>query len=561
MYNPASALNLSLFERYSSCMSADSANKPKGLEQKWKVLISVMFGIFMIILDSTVVNIAFQTLRREFGASLADAQWVLSIYVLSLGVTTPVSGYLADRFGIKRMYLVGIGLFVIGSFLCGLAPTLGWLIAARALQGFGGGISQPLGPAQLYRAFPPKEQGTALGYFGIALVFAPALGPILGGWLVDLNLWRLIFFINIPIGILGVILGSRFLLDYQVERKPAFDPLGLITAVIGFGSVLYAASIAEASGWTGSTTLMYFAIGILALIIHAVIELFVAKEPMTYLRLFKSPTFLNAALVGYVATIALFGAEFLMPVYLQAFRGRTALEAGFILLAVAATSGVATPLAGRVYDKIGPRMNMIVGFSILCFNTWQLSKIQALTPISYIVFLLAVRGLAVGLTLQTSFVTALSSVPLNVLPRGSSLINSTRFVVQAVAVAALATIFSSSISAEVRAQQDKMQDQQVSSSARFGVCETPGVKPEENLPPGVSSQLASLSGPVAAAAKTKVLLTLQAACQQSISGFENAYRLTFFASIGALIIGAFLPGWPGKWGGRGSMQAPAPGGH
>src|ERR1044071_270035 len=227
-------------------------NKPKGLEQKWKVLISVMFGIFMIILDSTIVNVAFPTLRREFGATLADAQWVLSIYVLALGVTTPVSGFLADRFGIKRMYLFGLSLFTLGSILCGFAPNLWMLIVARAIQGIGGGIAQPLGPAQLFRAFPPKEQGTALGLFGIALVFAPALGPILGGWLVDINLWRLIFFINIPIGILGVILGSRFLLDYQVQRKPAFDPLGLITAVIGFGSVLYAATIAESNGWTGS---------------------------------------------------------------------------------------------------------------------------------------------------------------------------------------------------------------------------------------------------------------------------------------------------------------------
>src|SRR5512141_3349896 len=225
--------------------ASGTRNQSRGLEQKWKILISVMFGIFMIILDSTVVNVAFTTLRREFGATLANAQWVISIYVLSLGVTTPVSGFLADRFGVKRMYILGLAIFVAGSFLCGLAPSLGWLIAARALQGFGGGISQPLGPAQLYRAFPPEEQGTALGIFGIALVFAPALGPILGGYLVDLNLWRAIFFVNVPIGILGIILGSRFLLDYQVERKPSFDPLGLITAVIGFGSVLYAASIAE----------------------------------------------------------------------------------------------------------------------------------------------------------------------------------------------------------------------------------------------------------------------------------------------------------------------------
>jgi len=540
-------------------MSVEAAgNKPRGLEQKWKVLISVMFGIFMIILDATVVNVAFPTLRREFSATLADAQWVLSIYVLALGVTTPVSGFLADRFGIKRVYLFGLIVFVIGSFLCGLAPSLGWLIAARALQGFGGGIAQPLGPAQLYRAFPPKEQGTALGYFGIVLVFAPALGPLLGGWLVDSNLWRLIFFINIPIGILGVLLGSRFLIDYQMEHKPRFDPLGLITAVIGFGSVLYAASIAELHGWTGPTTLLAFGIGIVSLVAFVIIELYVAKEPMLNLRLFGNPVFLNAALVGYVATVALFSAEFLMPVYLQAFRGRTALETGYILLAVAATSGIATPLAGRLYDKIGPRMNLIVGFSILCVNTWQLSKIEATTPISYIVFLLALRGLAVGLTLQTSFVAALSSMPLSLLPRGSSLLNSTRFVVQAVSVAALATIFSSSISADIRAQQDKLQESQLTSSARFGVCETPGVKAAENLPPGVDASLASLSAAAAGAAKAKILSTLQVACDQSIKGFENAYRLTFFASIGALILGAFLPGWPGKWGGRASMQAPMP---
>jgi DHA2 family multidrug resistance protein len=539
-------------------MSVESVtgNQPRGLEQKWKILISVMFGIFMIILDSTVVNVAFPTLRREFGATLADTQWVLSIYVLSLGVTTPVSGFLADRFGIKRVYLFGLAIFVIGSFLCGLAPSLGWLILARALQGFGGGLSQPLGPAQLYRAFPPKEQGTALGYFGIVLVFAPALGPVLGGWLVDANLWRLIFFINIPIGILGVILGSRFLLDHRVERKPAFDPLGLITAVIGFGAVLYAASIAESNGWTGPTTLLAFGIGILALIVHVIIELRV-RQPMTSLRLFGNPLFLNAALVGYVATLAMFGAEFLMPVYLQAFRGRTALETGYILLAIAIPSGIATPLAGRLYDKIGPRMNLVVGFAILCINTWQLSLIGAATPISYILFLLALRGLAFGLTLQTSFVAALSAMPLDELPRGSSLLNSTRFVVQAVSVAALATVLSSAMSADVRSQQDRMQESQTSSSLRFGVCETPGVRPEDNLPPGANASLASLSKATADAAKTKLLSTLRTACDQGIRGFENAYRITFFASIGALILGALLPGWPGKWSGRGST-APMP---
>src|SRR5574341_993203 len=535
-----------------------SKEKARGLEQKWKVLISVMFGVFMIILDATIVNVAFPTLRREFGASLADAQWVISIYVLALGITTPVSGFLADRFGIKRIYLLGLGLFALGSFLCGVAPSLGLLIAARALQGFGGGIAQPLGPAQLYRAFPPKEQGTALGIFGIALVFAPALGPILGGWLVDLNLWRAIFFVNVPIGILGVILGSRFLLDYQTGRRPLFDPLGLITAVIGFGAVLYAASIAETDGWTGSSTLLILGLGFAVLVIHAVVELYVAKEPMMNLRLFANPVVLNASLVGYVATVALFGAEFLMAVYLQAFRGHTALDTGFILLAVAATTGVATPLAGRLFDQIGPRLIMVVGFIVLCVNTWQLSQLQATTPISFIVFLLALRGLAVGLTLQTSYVTALSSIRLDLLPRGSSLLNSTRFVVQAVSVATLATILVSYLSSEVKAQQAQMQESQVALAAPFGICETPGVAAQDNLPPGTSTSLASLSAQAAEGVKAKILAGLKLACDQTMKGFEAAYRVTFYASIGALVLAIFLPGWPAKWGGRGSTQAPMP---
>ena len=542
-------------------MSDAAAAKPRGLEQKWKVLIAVMFGIFMVILDSTIINVAFPTLRSEFHASLADAQWVLSVYVLSLGITTPITGYLADRFGIKRIYLLGLAILTIGSFLCGIAPSLAMLVLARALQGFGGWLAQPLGPAQLYRAFPPKEQGTALGIFGIALVFAPALGPILGGWLVDLQLWRAIFFVNVPIGILGVFLGSRFLLDFRIDRKPIFDPLGLVTAVIGFGSLLYAATLAETNGWTGAATLTALVVGLVAISASVVVELFVAKEPMLNLRLFSNRTFLNATLVGYVSTVALFGAEFLMPIYLQAFRGRTALETGYILLAVAATSGFATPLAGRLFDKIGPRMIVVTGFLVLCVNTWQLSQIRGDTAISYIVFLLALRGLAVGLTLQTTFTTSLRSIPLDMLPRGSSLLNSTRFVVQAVAVAVLATILTSNLSADVKAQQAQSQQTVSVSTARFGVCETPGVKPEDNLPPGASAQLAALSPTLAQAAKTKILAGLKASCDQNISGFEAAYRITFFAAIGALILGMFLPGWPAKWAGRGSTQTPSPGGH
>jgi DHA2 family multidrug resistance protein len=532
-------------------------DQPGRLAYKWKVLISVIFGIFMIILDTTVVNVAFQTIRREYNTSLSNSQWIISIYVLALGIATPMSGFLADRFGIKRMYVGGLASFVFGSLLCGLAPAISssiWLlVAARALQGFGGGIAQPLGSAQLYRTFPPEEQGTALGIFGIALVVAPALGPILGGLLVDHGLWRWIFFINIPIGIVGVTLASRFLREYLPDRKPALDPLGLLTAIVGFGTVLYAASIASDQGWTSGEVLTWFAVGGVALACFAVVELFVAKDPLLNLRLFGNPTFLTASLIGYVTVLGLFGAEFLMPVYLQALRGRTALQTGFTLLPLALTSGVVTPLAGRLYDKIGPRLLVVAGFTLLAVNTWQLSQIQGDTSIGWLLFLFALRGAALGLTVQTTFATALGAVPRPALARGSSLINGTRFVIQSIGVAVLATILASALSPAITNLQSQFQERagQASATQPFGLCETPGVPAEQNVPPGVPP-----------AARPQVRPVIQQACGEYLNGFEAAYKLTFYVALVAIVIGLFMPGWPRAWAGRGAVgEAPAPAAH
>ena len=327
-------------------------------------------------------------------------------------------------------------------------------------------------------------------------------------------------------------------------QEPAAHPIAACCVVSPHAGYMFSGAVAGA-------------VGVLVLVAHAVWELKGAREPLMNLRIFTNRVFLNASLVEYVATIALFGAEFLMPLYLQSFRGRTALEAGFILLGVAGTSAFATPLAGRLYDKIGPRMIMIVGFIILCINTWQLSLLKANTPISYIVFLLALRGLAVGLTLQTSFVTSLSNIHVDMLPRGSSLLNSTRFVIQAISVAALATILVSFLSAPIKAQIDKMQETIPAASTPFGVCETPGVAAQDNLPPGTAASLRTLPPANASAARLKIVAGLQQACDQSMKGFEAAYKITFYASVGALVLGAFLPGWPGKWSGRQAAEMPS----
>jgi EmrB/QacA subfamily drug resistance transporter len=525
-------------------------------DYKWKVLASVIFGIFMIILDTTVVNVAFQALRQEFGGSINDSQWILSIYVLALGISTPLAGFLADRFGSKRIYLGGLALFVVGSLLCGLSPNLGLLIAARAVQGIGGGMAMPLGTAMLLQAFPPREQGMALGIFGVAALVAPAVGPILGGWLVDQNLWRVIFFINPPIGVIGVLLGWRFLKERRNQVMPPLDLLGILTEIVGFGAILYAASIAANLGWTAPSTLLWFAIGAVGLIAFVIVELFVAKTPLLDLRLFTNRIFLNATVLGYVSTVALFGAEFLMPVYLQALRGRSALQTGLILLPMALTGGLLVTLSGRLYDRVGPRPLMVTGFAILLVNTWQLSLLRADTPIGWILFLLALRGLALGLTVQTTLVTALSVVPRHDLARGSSLANATRLVVQSIGVALLATVLVSAISPQVQALQKQFDSQATAQSSRAastGICEaakvafvstgnaqptttdvsySPAPQGQTQLPPGQINALR------------------QRACAENVAGFERAYKITFYAALVALLLGLMLPGWPLKWQGR-----------
>jgi EmrB/QacA subfamily drug resistance transporter len=429
------------------------------LAYKWKVMITVVFGVWMIVLDSTVVNVAFPTVRRAFGAGIDSAQWVISVYVLALGIATPLAGFISDKFGLKNVYIGGLSVFLLGSLLSGVAPNLGSLIGARALQGVRGGIAQPLSVAMLFMSFPPREQGRAFGIFGVVMIVAPALGPILGGLLADWNLWRWIFFINIPIGLMGIILAAKLLQPAEQKQSAHLNPVSIVTVVIGFACVLYATSIANHYGWTSTQVLGFFGVGVAALCIFAVIDLKFVRDPLLDLRLFRERTFLTANVVGYVAVIALFGAEFLLPVYLQSLRGRTALQSGLILLPLAVTAGLVNPFAGRLSDKIGPRLLVIIGSIVLLVNSWQFAQLTADTAVSRILVLVGLRGIAISLIMQATYTTALGAVPRNAVPRGSSLVNSTRFLAQALGIAMLATVLGSALSPQSRQfQQQKRND-------------------------------------------------------------------------------------------------------
>lgn len=486
---------------------------------KWRILWSVIIGLFMVILDSTVINVALKALQIHFAVTTDQAQWVISLYTLVLGISTPLSGYLGDRFGTKRVYLSGLALFALGSLLSGLSASQGsllFLVAARGVQGLGGGIALPLGMAMMFRAFPPGQRGAAFGVFGIVMVFAPAIGPLVGGWLVDQNLIPWIFLVNLPIGILGLIVGSLFLVGGKGSKDVRSDIPGMILAAGGFGLILYATSIAgqQGVGWTSPEVLLLLGAGLITLFAFTIVELRVSA-PLMDLRLYAIPSFALANIANVVGTISLFGAEFLLPLYLQILRGETAFDAGLILLPMAATSMIMSPIAGRMADKIGPRTPMVIGFLLIAFNTYQLAHIEMNTSLVLIMVIVAIRGIAVGLIMQNAQLASLLDVPMRRINRATPLINATRQTMQSIGVAVLATILTSAIT--------------ISVPAIVANGSTPDLT---KLPPAIR------------AVAEQGYHTFQS---QYITGLDHAYTVTFVIAIVVAIMCIFLPGWPGKY--------------
>ncbi|MCA1668489.1 MAG: DHA2 family efflux MFS transporter permease subunit, partial [Thermomicrobia bacterium] len=424
--------------------ASEAVNRPAETAEyddgyKWRVLFSVIFGTFMSILDNTVVNVALATLQKDFRASISHTQGIVTYYALSLGIVIPVAGFLADRFGIKRVYVFSLVAFTAASALCGLAPSLNTLILFRILQGLGGGALLPLGTAMLFAAFPPNERGLALSVFGIPSLVAPALGPTLGGFLVEYVDWRFIFYINLPIGIVGALIASRNLRERRSEARARFDLPGFILSTIGFGALLYGLSHAATDGWTSKTVLGFLGLGIVTLAAFVVVELR-SPHPLLNVRFYQKPIYLLASAVGWVSVVALFGATFLLPLYFQTLRGRTPFQTGLLLLPQAVAAVIAIQISGRMYDRIGPRYVVTLGLIGLALTTWGFTQITETTSYVLICAQMAVRGFALACVMQPTQAAALSVIERDVLTRASSLLSVMRSVFQSLGVAILGTV-------------------------------------------------------------------------------------------------------------------------
>jgi EmrB/QacA subfamily drug resistance transporter len=424
-------------------VNTQGARRSGGLDYKWILSMVVILGVFMSILDQTIVNIAIPRLQSAFGADIHSVQWVLTAYILAQGVATPTAAYFADTIGIKRFYIISLIAFTLGSALCGLAWSLPILITFRVLQGLGGAALFPLSITLIFREFPPQERGTAMGFFGVPALLAPALGPTLGGYLVTYVGWEAIFYINVPVGIIAIILSFLFIREYRPEGQTRFDFAGFFFSSLGLTAILYGLSSASTDGWGSATVLGFLSTGFLSLAIFVVAELVIANrggQPLLDLRLFTNGPFRAGMVANVFVIFGLFGGLFLFPIYLQNIRGLSAFQSGLILLPQALASMVSVIIGGRLVDRIGVRAVMIPGLLILAFATWQLTYISVYSSYGWLQLMFILRGLALGLTVQPLTVATLSEISPRQLAQASSLSTVNRAVASSLGIAILATL-------------------------------------------------------------------------------------------------------------------------
>ena len=409
----------------------------------------VVLGAIMSILDVTVVNVAIQTLAKEFDAPLSTIQWVATGYTLALATVIPLTGWAADRFGTKRLYMTSILLFVIGSMLSGLAWSSESLIFFRVLQGFGGGMIMPLGMTILTRAAGPQRVGRVMAIIGVPMLLGPIIGPILGGYLVDAASWRWIFFINLPIGIAALIASQRILARDVPQPAHRLDWQGL--ALLSPGLALFIYGLAQTSGAGGFGRWQVIGPGLIgiAMITGFVFHGLRTSDALIDLRLFTNRVFAASSVTLVLVIISVFGGMLLLPLYLQVVRGESAMDTGLLLAPQGLGAMIAMPIAGRLTDKTG--VGRIVPFGLVVVGLSFLALTQLAADTSYWVFgaALFVMGLGMGFTMMPTFSGAMQTLRRAAIARASTTLNIEQQVGASIGTAVLSVLLTHEITSRL----------------------------------------------------------------------------------------------------------------
>jgi len=397
----------------------------------------------MAALDTSIVNVSLPAIMADFGASLDDIEWVVTGYMLAFATLMPLTTWFRNRIGHKSLYIWSLVIFTLGSVLCGLAWSLPSLVFARIIQALGGGAITPTGMAMISEEFPPHERAKALGYWGLGVIVGPAFGPTLGGWLTHVFGWRSIFMVNLPIGIVGVLLGVAILKPDKPHaslRKP-FDFWGFAFLSLFLTAFLLGISKGEHEGWTSTYVLTCFALATLGFVGFLLVESLIPDGIMD-LTLFKFPIFSACMTVTAVRSVALFGGVFLLPLFLQQLQGLDEIESGLILLPGSLVIGVMMPLSGKLLNKFGPRLLTIVGLLGVAEFMFMYHTADVNTSTWGVILPTLVRGVGIGLLFTPVMATALNNVPNAKAAMASSMLNLIQQVGGSIGIAALATMLS-----------------------------------------------------------------------------------------------------------------------
>jgi EmrB/QacA subfamily drug resistance transporter len=425
--------------------AADGASAQLSDRRRLTILAICCMSLLIVAMDNTIVNVALPSIRRDLHASLSGLQWTIDAYVIVIASLLLLSGSTADRLGRKRTFQVGLSVFVLGSLLCSLAPTLGWLIAARALQGVGGSMLNPVAMSIITNVFTdPRERARAIGAWGATVGISLALGPIVGGALTESVSWRAIFWINVPIGLAAVVLTALYVPESRAGRARRIDPVGQALVIVTLASLTYAIIEGPDAGWFSAQTIGTFVLALAALACFVRYEPR-RKDPLIDLRFFRSAPFSGATVIAVSAFAAFSGFLLVNTLYLQGVRGYSALDAGLCTLPLAAAALVCSPLSARLLSSRGPRIPLFIAGGCMTASALVLTTLAASTPLALLLAVYAVFGVGFGFVNPPITYTAVSGMPNAQAGVAAAVASTSRQVGQALGVAVMGSILGAAV--------------------------------------------------------------------------------------------------------------------
>ncbi|WP_338756558.1 DHA2 family efflux MFS transporter permease subunit [Staphylococcus aureus] len=404
-----------------------------------KILAALLFGMFIAILNQTLLNVALPKINTEFNISASTGQWLMTGFMLVNGILIPITAYLFNKYSYRKLFLVALVLFTIGSLICAISMNFPIMMVGRVLQAIGAGVLMPLGSIVIITIYPPEKRGAAMGTMGIAMILAPAIGPTLSGYIVQNYHWNVMFYGMFIIGIIAILVGFIWFKLYQYTTNPKADIPGIIFSTIGFGALLYGFSESGNKGWGSVEIETMFAIGIIFIILFVIRELRM-KAPMLNLEVLKFPTFTLTTVINMVVMMSLYGGMILLPIYLQNLRGFSALDSGLLLLPGSLIMGLLGPFAGKLLDTIGLKPLAIFGIAVMTYATWELTKLNMDTPYMTIMGIYVLRSFGMAFIMMPMVTAAINALPGRLASHGNAFLNTMRQLAGSIGTAILVTV-------------------------------------------------------------------------------------------------------------------------